>query len=494
MQDLSKGIFLKAMRCPTLGWRLRHEEANPPAPSAGENFFRQQGREVQARSRALYPEGVTIREDDPLCAIEHTRAALQDPQAMAIHGGTFSAGGLMAQADTLVRRSAGWHLFEAKSGALLKAAYIDAMAYTTCVMELAGVSPVGISLVLVDRDYHLGMPPERLFRQIELNAAVRQRAHEFIKSAPKVELVTASAAMPAPRLSPACRGCELFGTCLGRGIENPIFDLPQLSIKHLADLTRQGIAAIEDIPPDFPLSRRQKRVRACVLSQGVYVGRRLKRQLDAITWPAFYLDFETINTAIPLYADLAPFEEVPAQYSLHVCPEPGLVSAHYEGLIDALPASRRALAEGLLNRLGDRGSIVVYSSFERRMLQILAGRYPDLAPALEALGGRLVDLEALIRHEFYHPGLHGRTSLKVALPVLVPGLTYDGLAIAEGASALCAIIDLVRGRYTEEEAQRVQRDLRDYCARDTLALVALHAALLGYTGQGHGGRRSSASP
>jgi hypothetical protein len=104
--------------------------------------------------------------------------------------------------------------------------------------------------------------------------------------------------------------------------------------------------------------------------------------------------------------------------------------------------------------------------------------YPDLTDKLGALVDRMVDLEAIIRKNFYHHDFHGSISVKVTLPVLVPGMSYDDFEIADGDSASAAFAYLAMGRYKNKiEVEQVRADLLEYCAQDTLAMVKLHERL-----------------
>jgi len=57
------------------------------------------------------------------------------------------------------------------------------------------------------------------------------------------------------------------------------------------------------------------------------------------------------------------------------------------------------------------------------------------------------------------------------LPALVPELSYDGMAIANGQDAGLAWESLVRGGLDWAERDRIKNELLAYCGRDTLALV-----------------------
>ena len=59
---------------------------------------------------------------------------------------------------------------------------------------------------------------------------------------------------------------------------------------------------------------------------------RLKKELGQLAYPLYFLDFETVTTAIPLYEDIAPYTQIPTQYSLHVCGKAGQVVRNYDYL------------------------------------------------------------------------------------------------------------------------------------------------------------------
>jgi hypothetical protein len=151
-----------------------------------------------------------------------------------------------------------------------------------------------------------------------------------------------------------------------------------------------------------------------------------------------------------------------------------------EYLADPSRDCRKELAETLVKDLAKRGSIIVYSGFEDRIIRSLASHHSVLSSRLTALPKRMVDLEAIIKRNFYHPGFHGSTSIKRTLPVLVPGMSYKGLAIGEGDTAAAAFAYLARGKYKGDEAKKAKQNLLKYCKQDTLAMVKLHEALGAY--------------
>ncbi|MHC4548626.1 MAG: DUF2779 domain-containing protein [Planctomycetota bacterium] len=479
MRDLNKQLFLDARVCLTLGWFRRHADERV-APSAAEAFLLEQGRAVGQRARELFPGGTLVAEPDLDAAVATTRRLLDDPQVETIFEATFRVDGCTAKADILHRRDGGWRLIEVKSGLDATDEYLDDLAYTTMVLRAAGVEAGATALALLSRDYRLGMDVQRLFVLEDHTDPVADRAEELASQRSTIQTMTAGAERPPAELIGACRSCAYFQEeCLGGGIEHHILDLPRLSEPKLAALKDAGIESIEEIPADFELTETQARVRACVVAGEPYVSEGLGRDLARVVWPAFYLDFETVHTALPLYPDVAPYTQIPVQFSVHVCEAPGHVVDHREYLADPRRDGRRELTERLRTDLEGQGSIVVYTSFEKTMLHGLAEFLPDLAPDLEALSARLFDLQAVLREHYYHPAFHGSYSIKVTLPVLVPSMSYDGLEIAEGGAAMAAFARLAQARCSEEEERALRAALLRYCGQDTLAMVRLHEALSG---------------
>jgi uncharacterized protein DUF2779 len=81
---------------------------------------------------------------------------------------------------------------------------------------------------------------------------------------------------------------------------------------------------------------------------------------------------------------------------------------------------RREFSESLLGGLGDHGSIIVYSPFEKTTLNAMAALYPDWVDSIQARIDWVWDLCASMLLQIYHPGCGGSFSIMAVLPVLAP--------------------------------------------------------------------------
>jgi hypothetical protein len=173
---------------------------------------------------------------------------------------------------------------------------------------------------------------------------------------------------------------------------------------------------------------------------------------------------------------MRPYDTIPVQWSDHVLHQDGALH-HSEYLHDGSGDPRREFAASLLRRLGDEGTVVVYSSFEENRLADLAGWLPDRAGDLSRVQPRLLDLLSVIRSHVYDRAFNGSFSLKSVLPALVPELGYEDLAIQDGGFATLAFLELTAPGTSPERRAELRGQLLAYCGRDTEALVRLFQLL-----------------
>jgi hypothetical protein len=238
-----------------------------------------------------------------------------------------------------------------------------------------------------------------------------------------------------------------------------------------------GIESILEIPDDFPLSERQRTACTSVQTGQAWFSAELGKEFESLKYPLYFADFESVNPAIPRFSGMRPFDQLPFQWSVHVQRQPDAEPEHYEFLAKDRSDPRREFITSLCSALGESGSIVVYAAFESQRLSELAAWLPEFAGHIKTIHSRLWDLLPIVRNHVYHPAFAGSYSLKAVLPALVPELTYDGMAVANGQDAGLAWESLVRGGLDQSERESRRKALLDYCGQDTLALVRLLEAL-----------------
>jgi len=186
------------------------------------------------------------------------------------------------------------------------------------------------------------------------------------------------------------------------------------------------------------------------------------------------MDFETLGAALPRYAGMSPYDQIPFQWSVHVQRQPGTEPEHYEFLADSTHDPRPEFARTLCQVMGNTGSVLAYNSgFESGCLGRLAEWLPQYKHEIEAIQTRLWDPLPVIRAHVYDMAFRGSYSLKRVLPALVPDMSYDALEVSEGNEAGLAWEKMLRAEVGSEERKKLRNDLLAYCKQDTLAMVRL---------------------
>jgi hypothetical protein len=195
--------------------------------------------------------------------------------------------------------------------------------------------------------------------------------------------------------------------------------------------------------------------------------------LADLGYPRYYLDFETIQFAVPIWTGTHPYEQLPFQWSCSVEQQDGTVM-HREFLDISGGAPMRPCAEALITALGTEGPVFAYTGFEGRVLRETAARYANLAPSLNAIARRIIDLHSIARAHYYHPAQKGSWSLKAVLPTIAPELDYGNLTdVADGGGAQLAYLEIIAAETSVARKDELTRALHVYCRRDTEGMVRI---------------------
>jgi len=482
---ISKSRFVAGCQClKRLYWQV-HEPEMGGVPDAAAVAIMEQGREVGKLARQLFAGGVEVPFCEPEQAIRTTRELIANPEVPAIFEAAFENGGVFVRVDILHRRRDGrWRLIEVKSTANLKEQHLDDVAIQHRVVSRSGVDLASSCLAHVNRNYVFqggSIDVRRFFK-------IRNLTRQIEGLQPKLTFQLRSElrvlAMPHPPeipTGPHCTNpvtCEFFDRCNLPLPDDHIGYLPRLHASAAEELEEMGVESIRDIPTDFPLSERQRRACTSVQTGKPWFSQGLDKELESLTYPIYFMDFESVNPAIPKFSGMRPFDQLPFQWSVHVQRQPEAELEHYEFLATDRNDPRSEFVNSLSAALGDRGSVVVYNQqFESQRLSELSAWLPQFAGRIKKIQCRLWDLLPVVRNYVYHPAFAGSYSLKAVLPALVPEMTYAGMAVANGQDAGLTWESLVRGGLDQSERERTRKALLDYCGQDTLALVRLLEAL-----------------
>jgi hypothetical protein len=460
---LTKTDFLIYMDTPLHLWAWANQAVDGDVPGGYERFLMEQGKEIENIAKAYIEEYILPRYGDT--------EKLWQP--------TYSDGNFVARADAVLfnQESGAYDLYEIKSATGVSKEHLYDIAYQRLVCEAS--IPVGsVYLIHLDKDYvrRGEMEPERLL-------TVEQVDEQVIALRDEVLTAREQAWRVLEQSSPAgISGCIKPKTCPCPQLchpdlpEHPIYEIAHLHKNKAWDLISRGITAIQDIPPDYPLSEKQDRqVRAVKFGTPWIDMAAIRLSLDQLQYPLNFLDYETFNPGIPLYDGYRPYEHIVFQYSLHVLAGPTIPLHHYEHLTFGEVDPGPTLLAQLEQALGGTGSVIVWNkTFETSRNREMAARYPVYAGFLEQVNQRIYDLADVFRLGHYlHPDFKGSYSIKNVLPVLVPSLSYEDMEVAKGDDAMMAFWRLVNGELSSAQVESTRRSLLAYCQQDTLAMVEI---------------------
>jgi predicted RecB family nuclease len=466
--------------------RYRRDLATPPDDTQQAIF--DIGHEVGNLARQRWPGGTLVGGQpwEVEAAVEETRSLMADPSVPAIYEAAIVHRGVLTRVDVLVRTDDDrWDLVEVKSSTRVKETFETDVALQYWVLTSAGVPVRQAGILVLNRDYvYPGGPYDlnQLFRFEDRTCLSADRFTEIEADVEAFQAVLAEDQPPNIEIGEHCHSpytCPYWAHCTRDKTlpQHPIDILPRFPVDRRADLTRRGIETVEEIPSGYPLTAQQERVRQCIVTSEEWTSPHLGDALAEIKTPVHALDFEAVQFALPVYPDTRPWDALPFQFSCHHQHEDGGPLTHSEFLATSHGDPRTELADALLAALGQSGSILVYSSYERRTINALAIAVPERRDALLALQSRLIDLLSIVRTHYCHPEFRGSYSIKDVLPVLAPHLSYEGMEIADGQAAGLAWLEMQR---TDDADRRDQlaNALRNYCALDSRAMFALLDALL----------------
>jgi hypothetical protein len=254
-----------------------------------------------------------------------------------------------------------------------------------------------------------------------------------------------------------------------------------------------------------------------------FINPQLQSRLKKCAYPLHFVDFEASRMAVPYHTGMRPYEQVCFQWSCHTIPAPGadLEQQAWINVVDAYPNFE--FAKTLMHTLKSRGTVFVWSHFEKTALREIREQMVkyhqddrELAKWLEGIvddTGPIVDLYELAKEFYFHPRMNGSLSIKDVLPAvwfesdgvrnhrwfrdyrrqredrqfLEPYETLEPLpfgdeeegevadAVREGTGAMRTYQDMLYGlRKTDTGYREAKKNLLlNYCKLDTAAMVMI---------------------
>ncbi|MEQ1723446.1 MAG: DUF2779 domain-containing protein, partial [Pseudobdellovibrio sp.] len=237
----------------------------------------------------------------------------------------------------------------------------------------------------------------------------------------------------------------------------------------------EGALKLEDIPIE-KLNEKQNICLEVLKTKKPYINSAgVQNEISSWKFPLIFLDFETINPAIPRYIGTGPFTQVPFQFSVHILNSIDSETTHHEFLYDQNTDPRADLIPELINACKGEGSVVAYyGQFESARIQDLEEFAPNFKNELKHIRDRIVDPLPIFREHIYFPEFTDSYSIKSVGPaVLGDEFSYEHMKVGDGSAAQRAFEELISPTTSGPRKEELRLAMLEYCKKDTLVMVEL---------------------
>lgn len=489
----SKSKYCLLWQCPKLLWLdVYHRELRKEDASLDDRMTT--GNQVGDLAMGLFgdfTEVTVLKEDgrpDIGAMLEKTRLCMEQGIDVICEA-SFSYEGLYCAVDILRRENGGYAIYEVKSSTHESQIYGVDIAYQKYVLEHCGVKVTGTNLVCINSDYVRGeqLDVAKLFKIVDMSEFVKLETPMIPNQLKLAEKTLAAKEEPHCNLGEHCENpyhCAYWEYCTRHLPKPSVFDLYRLPFRKKLHYYYNGMVSYPDLLAAPELNDKQLRQIQFRLSDcGTYIDQDgIRDFLNTLSYPIYFLDFETMQPVIPEYADTKPYQQIPFQYSLHYIEQPGGELKHKEFLGISGEDPRRAIAESLCRDIPMNTCVTAYNrGFECSRIRELAKLFPDLAPHLMNIRDNIQDLLTPFQSGYYYNrAMGGSFSIKSVLPALFPddpALDYHNLEGVHNGSEAMSIFPKIKDMPPEEQ-EIARRNLLQYCKLDTYAMVKVWEALV----------------
>jgi len=490
MIGISKTDYMLWRECPKNAWLKIHKPEIYYASELTE-FDRsiiENGLEVEKVARSLYPNGFLIvgREEEA----QHTTRNLLAAKTPTLFQPIFERDGFVAAIDELEYDSetGSYTIREIKSSTRPKDEHQYDVAFQTLLLRRCGMRIERVFIVHLNTNYvRLGdLDLTNLFAQADLTATVDELRETVTREMEEARCYLVSEVEPSGPCPCIYKGrsrhCSTFTYSNPQVPGYGVHDISRIgnSPKKLKEMVDAGVFSLEDIPTHIELTDiQQAQVHAYSSGETVVKKEAIAADLEKLTFPLHFIDYETCPSAIPLFDHYSPYHHIPFQYSLHMVRSKGEEVIHKQFLHTVKKDPTELFISSLQENIESTGSIIVWNKvFESGINKDMARRLPDAQAFITNLNSRIYDLKDIFSKQYYvHRNLWGKVSIKNVLPVLAPRLDYSSLDIQEGGTASVIWSKIISGKLNDEECNQLREALKKYCAMDSYAMYVIWRAL-----------------
>ncbi|HQJ45141.1 MAG TPA: DUF2779 domain-containing protein, partial [Ignavibacteriaceae bacterium] len=408
---LSKSSFIRGVQCEKhlYLYKYHYSEMDPVSDMQKAVFNR--GTNVGILAQNLFPGGTDASPKSPSeynNAVALTKKLLKNKQHV-IYEASFNFSDVLSIADIVVQEKSSLKIFEVKSSTSISETYLQDAALQYWVITNSGYKVKDFSIIYINNQYLRDgeLDLNKLFISESVLRSIKPMQKWVEEKVNRFKKVLNKKTIPDIDIGEHCYNpytCAFYEYCRKHIPDNSVFDLAGLQLNKKYDLYRQGIIRLKDIPNDISLPQTAKVQLDVFKSRKNIINKpEIKEFLSDLNYPIYFMDFETIQPAIPLFDKSKPYQQIPFQYSLHFKKNKKSKIEHFEFLAEAVDDPRIKFIENLLKATRNKGDILTYNkSFEITRLKEIAETFPVYKKQIEERISRIKDLMVPFQKKYYY--------------------------------------------------------------------------------------------
>lgn len=435
---LSKTQFIKGLQCPLRLWYSKYRSnLISPTPKSQKITF-ETGNLVGEMAREVFPDGMLITQNykNPQESLDETKAAIEEEIGIIYEAAAMNEQGIYARIDILIKDpdfDEKWNLIEVKSSTSVKTTHIEDSALQRYAFESAGYIIHKSILMHLNSNYKRNGKLElnKLFIQEDITDEVMNILPSIEPKALDLIKIKSRESEPKVKVGSRCNSpypCEFKSHCWRNIPEYSIYNIIKTD-KARAPLVQKGILEVKDIPFEKVPTSKLIDYSCFIQNQEHKRPKKIKEWLSELNYPLYYLSYQAINPAIPLYDGMGPYKFSPFEFSLLIQSKKGGELNEVNFFNTKNSDFRKEFFLALIESCGEEGSILLYDQTSlNETIKDLSKSFPELKEKFDSISYRIKDLFIPFKNRWlYEPNQKGKTDLNTLSKIYFPETQLSNL-------------------------------------------------------------------
>lgn len=476
---LSKSKYCRAIQCNKMLWL---EKNKPEEKGEMDNqAVLDNGTKVGELAKGIFGKHTNIEYDENLDKmIYDTKEALKESSNI-ITEASFKYKNNFCSIDILKVNGNSVEIYEVKSSTEIKDIYLDDISYQFYILNKLGYKVTKASIIYINNQYirHGELNLSEFFNSEDVTDIVQEKQKEIESKIKEINEYMKQEAEPKQEIGMQCfkpYQCQFWKYCTKHLPEHNVFQIRKMHKDKALKFYYEGKTNFKDLLEENMNWKFKQQIEFEEFNYEPHIDKQKIREfMKNLYYPIYFLDFETMQTAIPEFDNSKPYQQIPFQYSLHYITKEDGELLHKEFLAESGMDPRRKLAEQLVKDIPKDVCVTAYNMmFEKGRIKELAEIFPDLSEHLMNIHEHIQDLMIPFSERMYYcKDMQGSYSIKYVLPALFPNdpeLNYHNLPLIHNGGEAMNIFPKIKDM-SKEEQEKARYGLLKYCELDTYAMV-----------------------